>query len=654
MNLKNTDSIITPKTPPLLSSKNNALPFLNVALVGGGEVCYKVLKYFNNKRLSLLNMKIAGVADVDKNSPGFVLAKELNIFTAADFKDLYRINGLNLIVALTGSDIIGKEILRTKPEDVSLIDYRASRFLWPLLLNTAEEPELVEHPQTLTVRRNQNTQIILDSLPYRIMVVNENLTISMVNRTFLQDKKLSYKDVLGKHCYEVRYGLDRPCVECGRPCFMDEVKNTGKTFSTIYEYMTPEGEDSFDVITASPIFDENDGSLQLLEASRDVTKRIRLEREVQKSQTFLENVIQSTVDGIVVVDTKGYVAIFNEGMERLTGYSAREVEHLTSFYNIDLARENMRKMRSRKYGPVGKVNPTGMSITTKDGRTVPVMLSGSIIKIDGKEAGSVGIFTDMRETLKMRKELEDAHLQLVQSEKIASVGRMAAGVAHEINNPLAGILIFSELLKENLKDNPQDLSDIQEIINQTLRCKKIVSELLEFSRESIGKASSFSIDWFLDKCLNLLVNQASFQDIQVSKEIEPDIPEMVGDIGQLQQVFTNLFVNAADAMKGNGRLRIKADFDSYNSEFIIKVADMGPGIPKGLRHKIFDIFFTTKPVGEGTGLGLSISQNIIKLHGGTITFECPPKGGTTFIIKLPLEYLESSVENPVFLELESA
>jgi len=122
MNLKNTDSIITPKTPPLLSSKNNALPFLNVALVGGGEVCYKVLKYFNNKRLSLLNMKIAGVADVDKNSPGFVLAKELNIFTAADFKDFYRINGLNLIVALTGSDKIGKEILRTKPEDVSLME----------------------------------------------------------------------------------------------------------------------------------------------------------------------------------------------------------------------------------------------------------------------------------------------------------------------------------------------------------------------------------------------------------------------------------------------------------------------------------------------------------------------------------------------------
>ena len=654
MNSKNTDPVITSKTPPDLSSRNNALPFLNVALVGGGEICYKVLKYFDHKRLSLLNMKIAGVADVDKGSPGFVLAVELNIFTATDFKDLYRINGLNLIVDLTGSDKIGKEILRTKPEDVSLIDYSASRFLWPQLLNTAEEAGLAEHPQTSNVRRNSNTQTILDSLPYRIMVVNENLTISMVNRTFLQEKKLFYKDVLGQHCYEVRYGLKQPCVECGRPCFMEEVKKSGTTFSTIYEYMTPEGEDSFDVITASPILDENDGSLQLLEASRDVTKRIRLEREVQKSQIFLQNVIQSTVDGIVVVDTKGYVLIFNEGMERLTRYSAKEVEHLTSFYNIDLAKENMRKMRARQYGPVGKVNPTGMSITTKDGRTVPVMLSGSIIKINGKEVGSVGIFTDMREILKMRKELEDAHLQLVQSEKIASVGRMAAGVAHEINNPLSGILIFSELLQENLKGNPQDLSDIQEIIDQTLRCKKIVSELLEFSRESIGKASSFSIDWFIDKCLNLLINQASFQDIQISKEIEPDMPEMVGDIGQLQQVFTNLFVNAADAMKGKGQLRVEAGFDSYNSEFVIKVADTGPGIPQGLRHKIFDIFFTTKPVGEGTGLGLSISQNIIKLHGGTITFECPPKGGTTFIIKLPLEYLELSVEKPVFLELESA
>jgi signal transduction histidine kinase len=255
----------------------------------------------------------------------------------------------------------------------------------------------------------------------------------------------------------------------------------------------------------------------------------------------------------------------------------------------------------------------------------------------------------MREILQMRKELEDAHLQLVRSEKIASVGRMAAGVAHEINNPLSGILIYAELLKDSLGQNPQYQSDIQEIIDQTLRCKRIVAELLEFSRQSVGKVSSFGLERLITKSLNILVNQASFQDIRVITEIERDMPPIVGDFGQLQQVFTNLFINAADAMKGKGRLTVKAFFDRENEKFIIKVSDTGPGIPEEFRDKIFDIFFTTKPVGKGTGLGLSISQNIISLHGGIIRVDCPPEGGTTFIIELPSEHEETISEEPVFV-----
>ena len=155
-------------------------------------------------------------------------------------------------------------------------------------------------------------------------------------------------------------------------------------------------------------------------------------------------------------------------------------------------------------------------------------LSASIIRSEGKEIGSVGAFTDLREILQMRRELEEAHLQLVQSDKIASVGRMAAGVAHEINNPLAGVLIYAELLQESLKENPDQLKDVQEIIKQTLRCKKIVSELLEFSRQSIGKESAFELEKLIGGCLNLLTKQATFQDINIVKEIETHMPAMLG------------------------------------------------------------------------------------------------------------------------------
>jgi len=123
-------------------------------------------------------------------------------------------------------------------------------------------------------------------------------------------------------------------------------------------------------------------------------------------------------------------------------------------------------------------------------------------------------------------------------------------------------------------------------------------------------------------------------------------------MAQLQQVFTNLFINAADAMEGKGTLKVSARYDSERSSFVIEVSDTGPGIPADKREKIFDIFFTTKPVGKGTGLGLSISQNIIKLHGGNINLRCPPEGGTVFIIELPCEFTETSTEEPVFIGMD--
>ena len=130
------------------------------------------------------------------------------------------------------------------------------------------------------------------------------------------------------------------------------------------------------------------------------------------------------------------------------------------------------------------------------------------------------------------------------------------------------------------------------------------------------------------------------------------MPTILGDMGQLQQVFTNLFINASDAMKGVGKLHINAEYLSKESKFMVRVSDEGPGIPMEMRDKIFDIFYTSKPVGKGTGLGLSISQNIINLHGGGIRFECPPEGGTTFIIELPLESAETSAQEPLFIGLD--
>jgi len=628
---------------------------LHVAIVGGGKACSDLLHLLDAERLSRLNIKILGVFDKDPEAPGLRYAKGQNLFVTNRMEDLFPLEGLNLIIELTGVAALQDEIYAKRPAGVSVMDHKAARLLWDLIQIEAKKTDLERKHQTLEQKSRDQTQLILDSLPYRIMVVSMDMRIETVNRTFLKEYGLGREEAVGKHCYEVRYGLDKPCSSYGRPCSvsdqLDEIKEKG-LISNYSEYKDEHGESRFDVVTRAPIYDDRGQLIHVLEASRDVTERVRLEREAQRSRTFFEKLIQSIVDGIVVVDTKGNVLIFNEGMEQLTGYSATEIMqkgHLASFYDIQVAKENMRKMRSDQFGPYGKLNPTSMTIKSKSGEEIPVTLSASLITIDGKEVGSVGVFTDMREILKIRKQLEDANIQLIQSQKIASIGRMAAGVAHEINNPLSGILIYTELLKETLKDKPEVLKDLQEIIDQTLRCKTIASELLEFSRKSAGKISSFSLDDLITKCLALLINKASFQNIVVTTDIDMNMPNLTADMSQLQQVFTNLFINAADAMDGKGKLHIRATFDQDRSLFAIRVADTGPGIPQECRDKIFDIFFTTKPAGKGTGLGLSVSQNILKIHGGHIAFECPAEGGTVFTVELPLSHPGISSEGAVFL-----
>lgn len=643
---------------PIRRGKQADLP-LNVAIIGGGMACFDLLQLLDREKRTRLRIEILGVADANPEAPGLKYARELGLYTTTRSEDLFGLAGLNLIIELTGSPQVLDAIYCKKPSSASVLDHRAARLLWDLIQTENENAQLELERQSYIGNMKRHTQVVLDSLPYRIMVIGRDMAIETVNRTFLRDQGFSDEDVIGRYCYQVRYGLDKPCSEYGRVCYithrLEELKEKG-LLSNYQEYLDENGEVRFDVVTISPIYGQ-DGEIDgIVEASRDVTARIKLEREYQKSSIFLEKVIQSTVDGIVVVDTKGKVLIFNKGMEQLTGYSAEEIiskGHLSNFYNIDVAKENMKKMRSDHFGPPGKLNPTSMTVTTKEGQEIPVTLSASIITLDNKEVGSVGIFTDMRGVLKMRKELEDANIQLIQSQKIASIGRMAAGVAHEINNPLSAILLYAELLKEAFQERKGDLKDVQEIIAQTLRCKKIVSDLLEFSRKSAGMTSSFSLGQLLQKCLELLIHKAAFQNIRVEMFMEERMPNIVGDMSQLQQVFTNLFINAADAMEGKGKLEIRADFLPEKNMFLIKVTDTGPGIPEDIRDKVFDIFFTTKPVGKGTGLGLSISQNIIKIHGGSLTFHCPDEGGTTFLIELPATYAGATEEERAFIGEES-
>ncbi|MFZ2089815.1 MAG: PAS domain S-box protein [Desulfobaccales bacterium] len=374
----------------------------------------------------------------------------------------------------------------------------------------------------------------------------------------------------------------------------------------------------------------------------DLTNRIRVGRELHKAHNFLQEIIRCSVDGIVVVDAKGIPLIFNEGAQRILGFRPEEVighpEVLFKFYPPEVAREMKRLMISEKYGPPDKLPTTQVNFVNKSGEEIPVKFSAAIIRSGGKEVASVGIFSDLREYLKLRQDLEESQTQLVQAQKISSMGRLASGVAHEINNPLAGILIYAELLQRELAPETQGKEFVGEIIHQTLRCQQIVQRLLEFSRQSLGQRTMFDLNYIVHRCVELISHQALFHDITLKQELDPELPHLMGDPGQIQQVLTNLLINAADAMEGQGTISISTQTNPDRSGIVLTFADTGCGIPESQKDKIFEPFFTTKPVGKGTGLGLSIVYGVIQRHGGEIEVDSEPGVGTTFTISLPLDF----------------
>ncbi len=246
------------------------------------------------------------------------------------------------------------------------------------------------------------------------------------------------------------------------------------------------------------------------------------------------------------------------------------------------------------------------------------------------------------EVKKKTSEIMKAQEQLVNAEKLASLGRMAAGVAHELNNPLTGIVTFAHLLKKRMPpENKQDIEDINVIIEQADRCSKIINGLLGFSRKTTTEKIKLNINTLIENTLALLKNQARFHNIRYEMNLDNSIPEIIVDPNQIQQVFINLLINAADAMNENGLIIISTrpvEDKIGNKKYVeIEFTDTGPGIPKEQLARIFEPFYTTKPVGKGTGLGLAVSYGIIKKHGGSIDVKSEYGKGASFFVRLPVK-----------------
>jgi signal transduction histidine kinase len=255
------------------------------------------------------------------------------------------------------------------------------------------------------------------------------------------------------------------------------------------------------------------------------------------------------------------------------------------------------------------------------------------------EHGQIDAFEIISRNITGRKAVED---RLINMEKLASIGTLAAGVAHEINNPIAVILGFTEHLLEKTEDLPEVHETLLVVEEEGLKCKKIVENLLTFARIPETTETSTDINQTLDKMLAVIRNTLVIKKIRLESSLAPNLPRAKGDPRELQQVFINLVNNARDAMKRGGVLKVKTRLAPDGKRVAIEFGDTGNGIPREAQPKIFDPFFTTKTTGEGTGLGLSMSYGIVSKFGGNILFttypveEYPEKHGTTFTVYLPL------------------
>lgn len=247
-------------------------------------------------------------------------------------------------------------------------------------------------------------------------------------------------------------------------------------------------------------------------------------------------------------------------------------------------------------------------------------------------------FNAMALALKQRdQQLKDfARNRIMESERLALIGQLAAGVAHELNNPLQGIVAYSHLLLERTPCEDPRTGSLQKIVTQADRCTEIIRGLLDFSRQTKPKKMLSNVNHILLECLSLVEKQALFHNIEIEKDFVGSLPLVEVDPTQIQQVFMNMIINAADAMQGSGRLTLETRFDPVDKSVDVIITDTGHGIKEEDMPKLFDPFFTTKEVGHGTGLGLAISYGIIRAHNGTIFVESEVGKRTTFIISLPV------------------
>ncbi len=386
-----------------------------------------------------------------------------------------------------------------------------------------------------------------------------------------------------------------------------------------------------------PLTDEADQPVGMVGVARDLTRekeKERVDQEMERLQSFNENLIASLNDGIQIIDSSGIITFANKRLEDMVEYARGQLigVHFTEIVAGDVLPVFQRLVETGGTF-IGK-SSLETRLVSRSGRRIPVLVSVSPFVGDGTTAGTVAAITDLSEVAMLKEEL-------CQSEKMSLVGTLASEVAHEINNPLGGLIMAVQMLIESLEkgefDRSMFLEELNDINSDARRCRRIVRKLLEFSRRWPEGKIPLNLNEVTEEAMLLVQRQAELDNVTFVKSYAAVLPLVRGNPNDLQQVIINLIKNARDAMPEGGQIDVSTEEIVLNGRLWagLSIGDTGTGIPGELKSRIFESFFSTKDYDKGTGLGLAVSMRIVKEHGGDISFSNRDEGGAVFRIVLP-------------------
>jgi len=470
---------------------------------------------------------------------------------------------------------------------------------------------------------------VFDGITDMLMILKPDFTIKKANKATSLLLSIPLEKILGRRCYDLCQTKKGIIPSCPIPRSIKIKKPaSGEVYSErLGKYL---------LVTSYPLLDGKGNVESTFVYHKDLTRARQIQEKLEKTNSLLESLINSSESAILMTDALGQIVVANKKFYEIFDIKKNVISSNKSRQDINsimkkvmLNPENLNKklkfMQDHKFEHITSEIEIATLKKTLLMQTVPVTDK------KGNFIGQLELYTDITENKKIQS-------KKFQTEKLVSLGEMVAGVAHELNNPLAAVSGFCQLLLLR-KDIQKDIElDLKKIASEGERARRIIENLLSFARYHEPERQDVDLTDVMDSTLELLEHELKGTDINVEKKYNKELPLIRGDQYQIQEVFLNILRNAIYELKNLGRKGIITIAMNKKGEFVeISVKDNGSGIPKDNLKRIFDPFFTTKPTGLGTGMGLSVSFGIVHRHGGLLFAKNRPSGGVELVIKLPID-----------------